>query len=86
MVTTQQLSVKDDDWWNTDAPGHVPDYVPHRCCDCGFWTGNPGNMPNDLLCAVNITKPSTTELEWVDFRKGYARHYCKDFEQKQVTE
>lgn len=50
-----------------------------RCCNCRYWTGNPGNMPTDFVCAVNIPRPSLSELEWVDGRKAYAYHNCFDF-------
>lgn len=78
--------VQNDDWWNTDAEGHVPEYVPHSCNRCIYWTGNPGNMPDDFVCPVNIPKPSNVELEWVNGRKGYAHHYCTDFEEKKISQ
>jgi hypothetical protein len=50
-----------------------------RCCDCCYWSGNPGNMSADFVCAVNIPHPSPAELDRVDYRKAYAYHNCLDF-------
>ncbi len=50
-----------------------------RCCNCYYWTGNPGNMPTDFVCAVNIPRPLPAELDRVDDRKAYAFHNCPDF-------
>lgn len=53
-----------------------------RCCDCYYWTGNPGNMPTDFICAVNIPRPSLAECDRVDYRKAYAYQNCSDFRLK----
>lgn len=71
-----------DNWWDIDSENIVIEPALHKCSECIYWTGNPGTVADDLVCAVNIPKPSSVELEWVDGRKGYARHNCPDFESK----
>jgi hypothetical protein len=70
----------EDNWWDIDAEMEREE-TPHNCSTCYYWTGNPGNMPTDLVCAVNIPNPSNIELEWVDGRKAYALHNCKDYKE-----
>ena len=60
-----------------------PDYPAIvKCCNCVYWSGNPGNMQNDLVCAVNTPKISNVELEWVDGRTGHALHSCENWTKK----
>ena len=56
-----------------DYPGIV------KCCECIYWTGNPGNMQDDLVCPVNTPKISNIELEAADGRTAYALHSCEDW-------
>lgn len=73
-----------NEWWNQDywEEGENKELPTKKCADCWYWSGNPGNMSTDFVCAVNIPKPSLQELDAVDGRKAYAYHYCSDFELK----
>lgn len=53
-----------------------------KCRDCRYWTGNPGNMQDDLVCLVNIPKISNVELEAADGTTAYALHDCEDWTKK----
>lgn len=55
---------------------------PLICARCYYWSGNPGNRPTDLVCAVAVPRPSLAELERVNGRVAYAQHNCKDFERE----
>jgi len=75
MSTSEILIDFNDD----DPETLLLERLKFRCCDCCYWKGNPGNMPTDFICAVNIPRPSPAEADRVDNRKAYAYQNCQDF-------
>jgi len=56
------------------------------CHRCRYWSGRIGNAPSDLVCAVNVPRPTEEELATANHRPAYALHDCPDFELKQQPE
>jgi len=50
------------------------------CFACKYWSGQVGDKPTDLVCAVNTPKPTQEELEWMRFQIASTYHDCPDFE------
>jgi hypothetical protein len=55
-----------------------------RCFNCIYWTGQAGDEPTDLVCAVNIPRPLSTEIERTGGRIAYAYHRCLDFDSRRA--
>lgn len=63
-------------------PMTISDFTPRRsrCCDCYYHTGDSGDKPHHVICAVNPkVQPSREELRKARGRKAEAWHDCKDF-------
>lgn len=52
------------------------------CCRCHYWSGTAGSHPADLICAVNIPRPTKEALEIANNTPAFALHDCQDFEIK----
>src|SRR6476659_4005733 len=50
------------------------------CFACKYWSGQVGDKPTDLVCAVNTPKPTQEELEWMRFQIASTYDDCPDFE------
>jgi hypothetical protein len=55
-----------------------------RCGDCKFYSGDSGNKPHHLMCAVNIPRPTPAEFRKASGSLPHAWHDCKDFEKAGV--
>ncbi len=51
-----------------------------RCSDCVFYSGDSGNKPHHLMCAVNIPKPTPAAFKRAKGSLPDAWHDCLDFE------
>lgn len=56
------------------------------CSKCRYWSGRIGNAASDLICAVNVPRPTEEELDAANHRPAYALHDCRDFELKPQPE
>lgn len=50
------------------------------CVACKYWSGNVGDKPTDLVCAVNTPDPTQEESERLRLQTAYTYHNCPDFE------
>ena len=51
------------------------------CHLCSLWSGQRGNQPGDVMCAVNpMVKPSREALRKARGSLPDAWHHCQDFE------
>lgn len=51
------------------------------CYRCYYWSGKLGMTPSELMCAVNVPKPTEEELDAAGDRRAYAFHNCPDFKE-----
>ena len=64
------------------APEHVNTDRPQATCHrCYYWSGKLGMTPSELMCAVNVPKPTEEELGAAGNRRAYAFHNCPDFKE-----
>ena len=52
------------------------------CCHCHYWSGKVDNNPADLICAVNIPRPTKEALDAANCIPAFAVHDCQDFEKE----
>ena len=57
------------------------DHPRSTCHRCYYWSGKLGMTPSELMCAVNVPKPTEEELNAAGDRRAYALHNCPDFKE-----
>ena len=61
------------------------DRLRATCHRCYYWSGKIGMTPSELMCAVNVPKPTEAELDTVDYHRAYTFHDCPDFKEYPMT-
>jgi hypothetical protein len=50
-----------------------------RCCDCTFYSGDSGNKPHHIMCAVAVPQPTLEAVRKARGNLPNAWHNCKHF-------
>ena len=68
------------------ATEHADTDRPRATCHrCYYWSGKPGTSLSELVCAVNVPKPTEAELDTAHYRLAYTFHDCSDFKEHPMT-
>ena len=55
------------------------------CHRCYYWSGKLGMTPSELMCAVNVPRPTEEELDAAGDHRAYAFHNCPDFKENSMA-